>query len=387
MTSKALPRRVSAPGGVLLAAFAMAGCAQTPGHGGLSAQNSREIGAFTNKKYGPASPRVASGTDIPSGGGNYLVGRPYHIAGRTYYPREQFAGYSATGTSSWYGDAFHGRRTANGEIYNKYSLSAAHPTMPLPSYARVTNLRNNYSVIVRVNDRGPYHGGRVLDVSERVADTLDFKGQGTARIKVDYVGRASLDGADDRTLLATLRTDGALAQLDGYSAPAAVQTAQRTERVGTNLLADAPVAKARKPVTVAPLAPEPEPAPAPLATAGSAAPVDTVALFSERPRAVARNTPLPPSRPFALAAQPLGAGLPVAAYAAKPAVATAAMAVATAHANVPLPPAAPRKHVSPAGGEDRSDAAPLDDMSALYFAPAPIAARLASDNPFGALRR
>ena len=83
--------------------------------------------------------------------------------------------------ASWYGDAFQGRRTANGEIYDKASLTAAHPTMPLPSYARVTNLVNGYSIIVRVNDRGPYRGGRVMDVSSRVADVLDFKGAGTAQ--------------------------------------------------------------------------------------------------------------------------------------------------------------------------------------------------------------
>ena len=99
--------------------------------------------------------------------------------------------------ASWYGAAFHGRRTANGEVYDMASLSAAHPTMPLPSYARVTNLGNGYSVIVRVNDRGPYHAGRVMDVSSRVADVLDMKAMGTARVKVDYVGAAPMEGSDD----------------------------------------------------------------------------------------------------------------------------------------------------------------------------------------------
>ena len=109
------------------------------------------------------------------------------------YPHED-ASYTAVGMASWYGAAFHGRRTANGEVYDMASLTAAHPTMPLPSYARVTNLTNGYSVIVRVNDRGPYHGGRVMDVSSRAADVLGFKGEGTAKIKVEYVGR----GADGR---------------------------------------------------------------------------------------------------------------------------------------------------------------------------------------------
>src|SRR6202034_3570864 len=107
----------------------------------------------------------------------------------------------------------------NGEVYDMASLSAAHPTMPLPSYARVTNLQNGYSVIVRVNDRGPYHGGRVMDVSSRVADVLDMKGMGTAKVKVDYVGAAPMEGSDDSQLLASLRTDGSPANMIGYSAP------------------------------------------------------------------------------------------------------------------------------------------------------------------------
>ena len=152
---------------------------------------------------------------MPRGGGTYLVGRPYTIAGRAYYPNVRADGYSVVGTASWYGDAFHGRRTANGEIFDKGSISAAHPTLPLPSYVRVTNLGNNRSMIVRVNDRGPYHGGRVMDVSQRVAEALSFKGQGTARIRVEYIGRAGLGGSDDGKLLATLRTDGGPAQLDG----------------------------------------------------------------------------------------------------------------------------------------------------------------------------
>ena len=122
---------------------------------------------------------------VPRGGGQYLVGRPYTVAGRRYVPAEN-PSYSAVGMASWYGAAFHGRRTANGEVYDMASLSAAHPTMPLPSYARVTNLGNGYSVIVRVNDRGPYHAGRVMDVSSRVADILDMKahghGQGEGRL-------------------------------------------------------------------------------------------------------------------------------------------------------------------------------------------------------------
>lgn len=171
----------------------------------LASGHSKEY--FPSSIWGPASPRVvADGEPVPRGGGTYMVGKPYTIAGRTYYPSEKR--YAATGLASWYGDAFHGRRTANGEVYDRDSVSAAHPTMPLPSYARVTNLRNHYSMIVRVNDRGPFASNRIMDVSRKTAEALDFRHTGTARVKVEYLGAASLAGSDDQLLLATLRTDG-----------------------------------------------------------------------------------------------------------------------------------------------------------------------------------
>ena len=187
-----------------IAALSFGGCAQSPQQLAAS-PHAKEY--FPSSVYGPASRRViADGQPVPHGGGQYLVGKPYTIAGQTYYPSERKI--TQVGLASWYGDAFHGRLTANGEIYDRGSFSAAHPTMPLPSYARVTNLRNGYSMIVRVNDRGPYHSNRVMDVSSRVADTLDFKRYGTSRVKVEYVGRASLAGSDDAKLYASLRTDG-----------------------------------------------------------------------------------------------------------------------------------------------------------------------------------
>ena len=103
--------------------------------------------------------------------------------------------YSAVGTASWYGEDFHGRQTANGEKFDMNSLSAAHPSLPLPSTVRVTNLNNHRSVVVRVNDRGPYVGGRVIDVSARTAKELGFHGDGLGRVKVEYVGRAHKDPA------------------------------------------------------------------------------------------------------------------------------------------------------------------------------------------------
>jgi len=181
---------------IVAVSLALAGC-------GSSGSSKRS--KFDPKVYGPASPRVvSSGSKVPVGGGRYTVGKPYTVAGKTYYPRLNKS-YDKRGLASWYGSAFHGRKTANGEIYNMRSLTAAHPTMPLPSYARVTNLKNGRSVIVRVNDRGPFHGGRVIDVSQRTAELLDFKSDGIAKVRVRYVGRARIDGRDNRYLLASYR--------------------------------------------------------------------------------------------------------------------------------------------------------------------------------------
>lgn len=164
------------------------------------------VSGKVDPKYGvSASPRVVQfGEPVPKGGGTYRVGKPYMVAGRTYNPEENTS-YSAEGIASWYGDDFHGRQTANGEVYDMQSISAAHPTLPIPSYARVTNLSNQRSIIVRVNDRGPYHAGRLIDVSARTARLLGFRDHGTARVRVEYVGRASLAGSDDTRLEATLR--------------------------------------------------------------------------------------------------------------------------------------------------------------------------------------
>ena len=165
--------------------------------------------SFSNKYGVAASPRVVEpGEPVPKGGGRYAVGKPYVIAGKTYVPEENAEGYSATGIASWYGDDFHGRKTSNGEIFDMNSIAAAHPTLPLPSYVRVTNVKNNRSLIVRVNDRGPFHEGRVIDVSVRAAQLLGFYETGTTRVKIDYVGKASLGGSDDTKLAATLRGPG-----------------------------------------------------------------------------------------------------------------------------------------------------------------------------------
>lgn len=118
--------------------------------------------------------------------GTFKVGNPYEIFGVSYVP-QNYEDYEEIGTASWYGDDFHGKLTANGETYNMGSMTAAHPTLPLPSLVRVTNLRNNKSVVVRVNDRGPFAKNRVIDVSEKAATELGFKGQGTTEVKIELL--------------------------------------------------------------------------------------------------------------------------------------------------------------------------------------------------------
>jgi rare lipoprotein A len=188
-------------GRVALVALACVFLANCGGHGGFA--------RMVDPKYGvPSSPRVVEdGQPIPRGGGYRRVGNPYTVAGRTYVPAED-PNYRAEGIASWYGHAFHGRLTANGEVFDQHAISAAHPTLPIPSYARVTNLANRRSIVVRVNDRGPFHDNRIIDLSIRTAELLGFRANGIARVRVEYLGPASLTGSDDRKLLATLRHDG-----------------------------------------------------------------------------------------------------------------------------------------------------------------------------------
>lgn len=192
---------VLACGAALLAA-----CASPEPKAMVAPKKQRSKEYFSETEFGVrASPRVSNlRSRLPRGGGREQVGQPYKVRGKWYYPKED-KGYRKTGTASWYGDAFHGRLTANGEIYDMTHLTAAHPTMPLPSYARVTNTENGSSVIVRVNDRGPYSHGRIIDLSRRAAEMLDYTHSGTAEVKVEYVGRAPLEGQDDQFLMASYR--------------------------------------------------------------------------------------------------------------------------------------------------------------------------------------
>lgn len=179
--------------------------------GACSSVSDPQAPKFSEAQYGKASPRVVAGNrKVPDGGGRYMTGEPYRVAGKTYIPQDNPEGYTATGYASWYGSNFHGRKTANGEVYDMHDLTAAHPTLPLPSYVRVTNLDNGRSVMVRVNDRGPFTHNRVIDVSSQAASMLDFKRSGTAKVEIEYVGLAPLDGKDDKMLMASYRGPGSL---------------------------------------------------------------------------------------------------------------------------------------------------------------------------------
>lgn len=206
MQTSARPRLRRAPALALcaLSAVMLAGCAGPQPKAMVDTRKPRSKEYFSEAEYGvKASPRVAFRMgSLQRGGGRDQLGKPYQVRGKWYYPKED-KHYAKVGLASWYGDAFHGRLTANGEVYDMTHLTAAHPTMPLPSYARVTNLKTGSSVIVRVNDRGPYHEGRIIDVSQRAAEMLDYANIGTAEVKVEYVGRAPLDGNDDQYLMAS----------------------------------------------------------------------------------------------------------------------------------------------------------------------------------------
>lgn len=124
--------------------------------------------------------------------GEYKVGKEYEVFGVKYTP-QKYDDFEEVGTASWYGDDFQGKKTANGEIYHKGDMTAAHPTLPLPSMVKVTNLDNGKSSIVRVNDRGPFAKNRIIDVSEKAADELGFKGKGTTTVKIEFLPEETED--------------------------------------------------------------------------------------------------------------------------------------------------------------------------------------------------
>jgi rare lipoprotein A len=189
-----------------------------------------------SKKLGPRV--VELGQPVPKGGGMYKVGSPYRLNGRLYVPQE-VRGYDKQGIASWYGEMFHGRRTANGEIYDMEALTAAHPTLPLPSLARVTNLENARSLVVRVNDRGPYAGGRAIDLSWAVASLLQVRVAGTARVRIQYLGPAPLNGDDSYERQVLARQQWAGPQVGFAASPAKAMRRQRSASAPGRTYSDA----------------------------------------------------------------------------------------------------------------------------------------------------
>ena len=169
LAARRLPLRLCLPAGLALLAAA---CSSTP----------------------PPPPRPAPTpvVTVPPKAEVYKIGQPYQIDNIWYYPREQ-PDYDETGIASWYGPDFYGKATANGEMYDGNALTAAHKTLPMPVNVRVTNLDNGKSLVVRVNDRGPYARGRIIDLSKRAAELLDVVQTGTARVRVTYLGRADMN--------------------------------------------------------------------------------------------------------------------------------------------------------------------------------------------------
>jgi rare lipoprotein A (peptidoglycan hydrolase) len=168
----------------------LSGCAGSTG--------STSVADTFDSKWGvSSSQRILVSGPIPKGGGHAKLGRPYQIGGRWYVPRHE-PYYDRQGVGSWYGKEFHGRKTANGELYDMDALTAAHPTLPLPSYAYVTNMRNGRTILVRINDRGPYVANREIDLSRASARAIGYMDGGLGRVRVRWAGHAPLNGDDSR---------------------------------------------------------------------------------------------------------------------------------------------------------------------------------------------
>lgn len=181
----------------VIISLAFAGCSSNySSSGGMSAADAYQESRYSIKQD-KAPDTVLDGHQVKdvipkseprSAGGNKS---PYTVRGQTYKIIDRPSGWNATGVASWYGAKFHGHKTSNGEIFDMYQVSAAHKTLPIPTYIRVTNLDNGRSVIARVNDRGPFHGGRIVDLSYAGAVKLGYENLGTARVKIEVLKPSS----------------------------------------------------------------------------------------------------------------------------------------------------------------------------------------------------
>ncbi len=185
---------------------------------------------------GKGSPYYSKKGPVPWGGGRQHVGKPYQVAGRWFKPKVQ-PNYDKEGVASWYGEAFHRRKTSNGEWFDMTRLTAAHATLPLPSYVKVTNLATGREVVVRVNDRGPFVNTRVIDLSKRSAEVLGFKNNGKANVRVQYIGPAPLN--DNGTHLVAMNKE-----MD-RGTPLRRMIASASRNKGRSAVPDVQVAEAR----------------------------------------------------------------------------------------------------------------------------------------------
>jgi rare lipoprotein A len=204
---------------LIVVAISVAGCSF-----GSSPVKSARLDPFAGK----GSPYYEGSGEIPMGGGRRHLGKPYQVAGRWFSPREQ-PSYDKSGVASWYGEAFHRRQTSNGEFFDMNQLTAAHATLPLPSYAKVTNLETGASIIVRLNDRGPFVDTRIIDLSKRSADALGFQHKGKAEVRVRYIGPAPIDDKNGSHLMAmnqALEQGNSFATLKRQSSETAVAAAE-----------------------------------------------------------------------------------------------------------------------------------------------------------------
>ena len=179
-----------APASVILALLALTACSSSPPRPETSAPPRKPGGYYLDD--GPGASPPANLDQVPNPEPRLepikaSTSRPYTVFGRTYTPMSSLGPYQVRGAASWYGKRYHGQATASGEAYDMYAMTAAHPTLPIPSYARVTNLRTGKSVVVRINDRGPFHGDRVIDLSYTAAYKLGMTGSGSDMVEVQSI--------------------------------------------------------------------------------------------------------------------------------------------------------------------------------------------------------
>jgi len=254
----------------------LAGCASgpstAPGRDGPEANPPPDLARVPD-----AEPRVEA---IRNGGPN----KPYDVLGKNYVPITRDAPFTERGLASWYGKKFHGRRTASGEVYNMYAMTAAHPTLPIPSYARVRNPANGREIVVRVNDRGPFHTGRIIDLSYTAALKLDLL-RGVAPVELERITFEDIrTGAWKRDASSTEVAAAAAPPPSARDTPVVVSTAATAPVVAT--VASTPAAlPAPLPADVVAVAPDTATATATTATTAGAAPV------ADAPAARAYTTP------------------------------------------------------------------------------------------------